>query len=143
MNSQMQGVVTVVGRTMLSMIFLTSAVAEKIPNFSEFADYTASGGVPAAPLMLVGAIVFMIAGSLSVILGFRARVGASLLLIFLLLATYFFHDFWTLEDAEQGREQMIHFMKNTALMGAMLLIVANGPGPMSLDARRDKKAQDA
>jgi putative oxidoreductase len=55
--------------------------------------------------------------------------------IFLALATYFFHDFWTLGDPQARQEQVIHFMKNLGLMGAMLLIIANGTGPMSLDRR--------
>jgi putative oxidoreductase len=85
--------------------------------------------------MLVGAIVFLIAGSLSVVLGFKARVGATLLLIFLVLATYYFHDFWDVTDPAAKQEQLIQFMKNLGLMGAMVLIIANGTGPMSLDER--------
>ena len=135
MNQLLQSLTTVLGRVMLSTIFLMSAVGNKIPKFSDVAGYMSSEGVPAAQLMLVGAIVFLIAGSLSVILGFKARIGAGLLLIFLILATCFFHDFWTLEDAAQQQEQMIQFMKNMALMGAMLLIIANGSGPLSLDKK--------
>jgi putative oxidoreductase len=94
----------------------------------------AKAGIPAPQFMLVGAIVFLIAGSLSVVLGFKARFGAGLLLVFLILATYFFHDFWTMEGQEQ-QEQTIQFMKNLGLMGAMLLLIANGSGAWSLDNR--------
>ena len=52
-------------------------------------------GIPAPQFMLVGAIVFLIAGSLSIIIGYKARFGAVLLLVFLVLATYYFHHFWT------------------------------------------------
>ena len=52
------------------------------------------------------------------------------------LATYFFHDFWTLSDPQARQEQMIQFMKNLGLMGAMLIVIANGTGPMSLDRRK-------
>lgn len=135
MNHPLQGSVTVLGRLMLSTIFLMSAVGNKIPKFHDVAGYMASEGVPSPRFMLVGAIVFLIAGSLSVILGFKARWGAGLLLIFLVLATYFFHDFWTFEDAQEQQQQMISFMKNLALMGAMLLVIANGSGPMSLDEK--------
>ena len=99
-------------------------------------------------VMLVGAIGFLLAGSLSIIVGFKARIGATLLLIFLLLATYYFHDFWTCppdtmwvlstnSDVTMPVQQieMSSFMKNLALMGAMLLIIANGSGPMSLDGK--------
>ena len=139
MNSMMQGVFTVAGRVMLATIFLMSAVGNKIPNFNDVADYVASEGVPMPQVMLFGGIVFLIAGSLSVIIGYKAKIGAGLLLVFLVLATYFFHDFWSFEDAAEKQQQMIQFMKNLALMGAMVHLIANGPGPMSLDAKSDSK----
>jgi putative oxidoreductase len=132
MQSPLKGVITVIARIMLCVIFMMSAVGNKIPNFSGVAKYMASEGVPLPQIMLAGAIVFLIVGSLSVLLGFKARIGASLLLIFLVMATYFFHDFWTMEG-EAVQQQMIQFMKNLSIMGALLFIIANGSGPMSLD----------
>ncbi len=81
------------------------------------------------------AIVFLVAGSVSLRFGYKARLGAALLLVFLALATYDFHDFWTLNDPKAQQEQMIPFLKNAALMGALLLILANGTGPFGLEAR--------
>jgi len=60
-----------------------------------------SVGVPQPRLLLVGAIVFLIIGSVSVIVGYHARIGATLLLTFLILASYFFHPFWSLEGQAQ------------------------------------------
>ncbi len=147
MPSTLHGIVTVAARVLLALIFLMSAVGNKIPKFSDVAGLMESQGVPAPQFMLAGAIVFLLVGSLSIILGFKARIGAALLLIFLVLATYFFHDFWTWpQDAmwvlssnsdvklPVAQIEMISFMKNLALMGAMLFIVANGAGPMSVDA---------
>ena len=136
MPRTVQGIVAVLGRILLCTIFLMSTVGNKIPNFQAVAGYMAREGVPAPQVLLAGAIVFLIAGSLSVILGYRARIGAGLLLVFLALATYYFHDFWTLADPQARQEQMIQFLKNLGLMGAMLLIIANGTGPLSLDERR-------
>lgn len=133
MNNTLQGIGTVLGRIMIATIFLMSAVGNKIPKFNDVAGYMASEGVPMAKLMPVGAIVFLIAGSLSIIAGYRARVGAGLLLVFLVLATYFFHDFWTFEDAAEKQLQMIAFMKNLSLMGTMVFLICNGSGAMSLD----------
>jgi len=135
MHRSLQGVVAVIGRILLSTIFLMSALGNKIPNFSAVAGSMAKEGVPAPQLMLVGAIAFLIAGSLSVVLGFKARIGAALLLVFLVLATYFYHDFWTVSDPQVKQEQIIQFMKNLSMIGAMLLIITNGTGPMSLDER--------
>ena len=130
----MQAVASLCGRLMVATIFLMSAVGNKIPNFNEVAGYMASEGVPMPQVALAGAIVFLIAGSLSVIAGFKIRFGAALLLVFLLLATHFFHDFWKFEGQEQ-QMQMIQFMKNLSLMGTMVFLMANGAGALSVDAK--------
>lgn len=130
----MQATASLLSRLMIATIFLMSAVGNKIPKFNDVAGYMASEGVPLPQVALAGAIVFLIVGSLSVIAGFKIRFGAGLLLVFLVLATYFFHDFWKFEGQEQ-QMQMIQFMKNLSLMGTMLFLMANGAGAMSLDAR--------
>ena len=119
-----------------------AAVGNKIPHFSEVAKIMESVAVPAPYFLLAGAIVFLLVGSLSVIVGYKAQVGAVLLLTFLALASYYFHPFWRLEGQAQ-QEQMIHFMKNLSMMGAMLFIVANGAGPMSVDSWRTKRSAPA
>ncbi len=156
MNPTIQGPLTVAGRVLLALIFFMSAVGNKIPQFSTVVQMVEAKGVPMPTLMVFGAIVFLVTGSLSIIAGYRARFGASLLLVFLVLATYYFHDFWSWsEDAmwvlssnpevqmPVAQIEMISFMKNLALMGAMIMIIANGPGPMSLDARMAKKQAGA
>lgn len=133
---RLRGIGTVSARIMIATIFLLSAVGNKVPNFKEVAEYMRSEGVPMPQVMLAGAIVFLVAGGLSMIAGWKARIGAGLLLVFLVLATYFFHDFWTVEDAAGKQQQMIAFMKNVSLMGIMLFLICNGTGAMSLDNRR-------
>ncbi len=128
-----RGPLTVLGRLLLSTIFLMSAVGNKIPHFGDVAKLMEKQGVPAPELLLLGAIVFLVTGSLSVILGFKARIGALLLATFLVLATYFFHPFWKY-TGEAQQEPMVQFMKNLSMFGAMLFIIANGSGPLSLDS---------
>lgn len=139
MSKSFAGPLTVLGRLLLGTIFFMAAVGNKIPHFSDVAKVMDSAGIPAPQLMLVGAIVFLLAGSLSVIAGYHARMGAILLLTFLVLATYYFHPFWKL-DGQAQQDQMIQFMKNLSIMGAMLFIVANGSGAMSLDSWLHKRA---
>src|SRR5947208_11105454 len=138
----LRGPLTVLGRLLLCTIFLLSAVGNKVPHFSDVAKVMESAGIPAPQLLLVGAIVFLVAGSLSVIAGYKARIGAALLFTFLVLASYYFHPFWRLEGQAQ-QEQMIQFMKNLSMMGAMLFVVANGSGPMSLDSWLTKRSAPA
>ena len=134
----LQGPLSLLGRIMLCAIFFTAAVANKIPQFNEVAKSMAKEGVPAPELMLTGAIAFLTIGSLCVIAGFQARIGAGLLFIFLVLATYFFHDFWNMPPA-YFENQIAHSLKNLGLAGAMIFIIANGPGAWSFDNWRRTK----
>lgn len=121
------------GRLLLSLIFITSGI-NKILNFSGTAGYMESKGMPLVPLFLTAAIVLELAGGLSLLLGFKARVGALLLIVFLIPTTLIFHNFWALEGADR-QMQMIHFMKNLAILGGLLVVFGLGPGPVSLDQK--------
>jgi putative oxidoreductase len=144
MLQAIQGPLTVLGRVLLATIFFMAAVGNKIPHFSQVAGFMESAGVPAPQLMLLGAIAFLLLGSVSILVGYKARIGAALLFTFLALASYYFHPFWKLEGQAQ-QEQMVQFMKNLSMMGAMLFLIANGSGPMSLDtwlAKRSALAEE-
>jgi len=142
----LRGLFSLLARLMIAAIFLLSAVAGKIMNFSGTVEKMAAEGVPSPTILLGGAIAFLILGSLSIVLGYKGRFGAFLLLCFLAAATYYFHDVWKLPPdtppaAQQG--EVIAFMKNLALMGTMLFLMANGTGPWSLDNRGKTAAKDA
>jgi putative oxidoreductase len=142
-SKSFQSIVSVLGRLLLVAIFLMSALGNKIPNFAGVVGYMQQHGVPFPELALAGAIAFLLVGSVLVLLGWHARLGAQLLLVFLVLATYFFHDFWNLTDPQAKQEQMIQFLKNASIMGAMLLIIANGSGAGSLESSSPQPEQAA
>lgn len=135
----MYAAIAILGRLCLTLVFLGSALGNHIPKFKTVTEYVRSEGIPLPELMHAGAIAFMLVGGLSVLFGYKARFGALLLLIFLVLAMYWIHDFWTYAEPERT-EQQIHFMKNLSMAGAMLLIIAAGSGPGSLDNRPRKPA---
>jgi len=125
------------GRILLALIFLASGL-NKISAWTQTAAYMASKGMPLVPFLLVVAILFEIGGGLSVVLGYRARLGAAALIIFLIPATLIFHNFWTYQGMEQ-QVQMIMFMKNLAIMGGLGMMIGLGAGPLSLDSRKKKE----
>ncbi len=122
------------GRILLSLIFVMSGFS-KIPGWENTLGYMASKGMPMTQFFLFMAIVIEIAGGLSLLMGYKTRVGASLLIVFLIPATLIFHNFWTLTGMEQ-QMQMIMFMKNLAIIGGLLVVAGFGPGQISLDARK-------
>ncbi len=127
-----------VGRVLLSLIFIMSGLS-KVGGWEQTAGYMASKGMPVVPLFLVGAIVIEVAGGLSVLLGLKARIGAAALIIFLIVSSLIFHNFWAYEGIEQ-QTQMAMFMKNLSIMGGLLLVIGLGAGPLSIDSR--KKASE-
>ncbi len=134
-----RGLLSLLARLMITAIFLMSAVAGKIMNFAHTATMMEGEGIPQPKIMLAGAIAFLILGSLAIVLGYKGRFGAFLLLVFLGAATYYFHDFWTLPPdtaPEKMQMEVITFLKNVSLAGTMLFLVANGTGPWSLDNRK-------
>ena len=114
-------------RILISAMFLIEGIA-KIEKYGGVEGYMEAAGVPGFLLPLV--IATEILGSLSVIVGWQTRRAALALAGFCILTAVTFHtDFGDFN-------QKIHFMKNVAIAGGFLFLVAQGPGPWSLDARR-------
>jgi putative oxidoreductase len=129
-----------IGRLLISAIFILSG-SQKIFSWSETADHMQSEGMVLVPVLLAGAIACEIAGGVSVLFGIWARFGAALLILFLIPTTLIFHDFWAYQDQEQ-RQQMIHFMKNLAIMGGLFYVFSFGAGSYAVD-RRPAEEQSA
>ena len=132
------GFLALVARVSICAIFFTSALANKIPKFSQMVDVMREKGIPFPQVALVLAITVLLVGSVSVIAGYKSKWGAAMLLAFLALATFYFHDFWNV-GSDAARMQQIMFMKNVSIGGAMLLIIVAGPGPWSIDACGESK----
>ena len=122
------------GRILLSLMFIISGWG-KITGFAGTAGYMASVGMPFPQLLLVGAIVVELGCGLMLLAGWKARLAALAMFLFIIPTTLIFHNFWA-ADAAQAQNQMIHFMKNVTIMGGMLYVMAFGAGPLSLDNRK-------
>ncbi len=126
------GTVVLLGRVFFALIFLMAG-----PNHfsSQTIAYAASQGVPVASIAVPLSGGIAILGGLSILLGFRARVGAWLIALFLVAVTPLMHKFWTVTDPMTYQMQMVMFIKNLAMLGGALLISQFGAGPWSIDSR--------
>jgi putative oxidoreductase len=115
-----------VGRFLLALLFLLSGLG-KIGAYGATAAYMSSAGVPGA--LLPAVIAVEVLGGLALVLGWKTRIAAALLAGFSLLAAVTFHN--NLAD----QIQLIMFFKNVAIAGGLLILVANGAGPLSVDRR--------
>jgi putative oxidoreductase len=125
--------ITLIGRILFALIFLMAGPSHFIKTTIAFAG---SQGVPMASILVPLSGVIALLGALSIILGFRTRIGAWLIVLFLVGVTPALHNFWAVSDPMMHQMQMVMFMKNVSMMGGALLISQFGPGPWSLDARR-------
>jgi putative oxidoreductase len=122
------------GRICFSALFLLAAPMHFTqPEIA----YAKAAGVPAANLLVPASGLLALAGALSILLGYRARIGAWLLVLFLVPVTLAMHNFWAVQDPMMGQIQMAMFMKNVSILGGALLISQLGSGPLSLDARHN------
>ena len=125
--------IVLVGRLFFALIFLMAAPS----NFTKQGiAYAASQGAPLASIGVPLMGVISLVGGLSILLGYRAKIGACLIVLFLVIVTPLMHRFWGLTDPMVAQMQMIMFMKNLSMLGGALLITQFGAGPLSLDARR-------
>lgn len=124
-----------IGRLLLSIIFLGSA-ATKIADPAGTQAYMAAFGLPMTSVLLVGAIATEMVGGLALLLGLKARWAAFVLVGFLTVATLIFHT----DLADQ--KQLLHFLKNVAIIGGLVLVIAEGTGPLALDRRGETSSAE-
>ncbi|HEV8610202.1 MAG TPA: DoxX family protein [Thermoanaerobaculia bacterium] len=126
-----------VGRAMVAAIFL-KAVPEHFQE--ETIAFVSEQGIPLAGVFVPLAGFLALAGGLSVLLGWRAKLGAWLLVAFLVPVTLLMHPFWAVTDAALAAMQEAMFYKNVAILGGALLITYFGAGPLSMDASKAEPA---
>lgn len=115
-----------VGRVFIAAIFVVSGLG-KIAGYAGTQAYMESMGVPGFMLPVV--IILEVIGGLAIIVGWQTRIAAFLLAGFTIVSAILFH-------ANFGDQmQQISFMKNIAIAGGFLFLVANGPGALALDNR--------
>lgn len=126
------GPVVLLGRLFFALIFVMAG----LNHFSgQTIAYAASQGVPLAKVAVPLSGVIAVVGGLSILLGYRAKLGAWLIALFLIGVTPMLHNFWAVTDPMMRQMQMVMFMKNLSMLGGALLISQFGPGPWSLDNR--------
>lgn len=133
--STLTGAVVFAGRLLFSFIFVFAG----LNHFShQTIGYAAAQGVPLASIAVPLSGVIAIAGGLSILLGYHARIGAWLLVLFLVAVTPM-HNFWAVKDPMMAQMQAAMFLKNLSMLGGALLISQLGAGPWSVDARRSSR----
>ena len=133
MDRTYESLAAFLGRIFLALIFVVSGVG-KITGYAGTASYMASRGLPMVEVLLPLTIAVELGGGLLLALGWKTRWAAAALFLFLVPTTLIFHQFWGI-DPKLVQMQKIHFLKNVAIMGGMLMVLAIGAGAWSVDRK--------
>jgi len=118
-------------RVLLASIFIWSGFG-KLTGFEGVISGIAAKGLPLPTVLAAFAVAMELGGGILLLIGLRARWIGLLFVIFLLVITPIYHDFWNAAgNAVMG--QKVNFMKNIAIAGGMLMVFAFGPGRYSVD----------
>lgn len=130
-HSDCRSILMFFGRLGLATIFVLAGVGKFLDPEMNL-SYMASKGLGGSPFLLYAAAVVEIMGGLLLMIGFKTRWAAILLALFLIPTTASFHDFWQVGEVEASI-QKIHFLKNLAIFGGLLYVIASGAGSWSID----------
>ncbi len=123
--------VSLPGRLLFALIFILSGFT----HFSaQTIGYAAHKGVPAAHVLVPLAGILALVGGLLIAFGLATRLGALLVIVFLVPVTLTMHDFWAVTSPSMRQMQMANFMKNVSMLGGALILFAFGAGALSIDA---------
>jgi putative oxidoreductase len=120
----MSNLAALAGRILIALMFLQSGV-EKFAHYSGTLGYMTKAGLPFPEVLLVASAVIETLGALAIIAGWKARWAALALAVWMIPVTLIFH------NPAAGQDAMIHFMKNVAITGGLLMVFAFGPGALS------------
>ncbi len=121
--------IVLLGRICYSAIFIGSGIGHFTTSAIEYARLA---GVPMAGFLVPFSGLIAVLGGISILLGYKARLGAWLIVIFLVPVTFMMHRFWVMSEDNVALIQQAMFMKNLSMLGAALLITYFGSGPLSL-----------
>lgn len=112
-----------IGRIIFGGFFISTGI-NHFKNVSYMAGYARAKGTPAPEAAVAGTGVLLVLGGLSMLLGAYPLIGIILLLIFLVGVSFQMHAFWKVTDPQARAADQINFMKNLALIGALLMFLA-------------------
>ena len=129
-----QSAVPAIGRVLLAAIFIFSGIGKALAPEGTI-GYIAASGLPFATFGLVAAVAIELGGGLMLALGIKTRLVAAALAAFSVVTALVFH------HALGDQNQLIHFMKNIAMAGGLLQVMAFGAGAVSVDALGARKVR--
>lgn len=127
-------IVSLIGRVLLGVFFILGGVS-KVGSPTIYQSYIAAVGLPLPVVAYFASMTLELVGGILLVVGFHVRIVAACFAVFCLATAAIFHN----NFADQN--QMIHFLKDIAILAGLLQVIAYGPGKLSLDHRFGQSAR--
>jgi len=134
MSNSSTSIVPLFGRILLSSVFILSGIS-KITGFASEEGYVVAKHLPLPAVALTIALLIELAGGLALLAGWFTKFTAWIVFLYMIPTTFLFHNFWAMQGMDRY-DNTIHFQKNLAIMGGLLLLAAFGAGAYSVDSAR-------
>lgn len=112
----------VIGRLVIGLYFIFNGVNHFMRD-KILSEYAHSKGVPMPTAAVMATGVLLLLGGLSMLLGLYPVFGVVILLIFFIPVSVIMHNFWAVSDPQAKMIEMVNFLKNMALVGALLMFL--------------------
>ena len=127
-----ESIAPLLGRFVLAWFYLVQAY-RYAADWTGTADLLEVKGLPGAPVFLFIGLLGITLGSISLLLGYRTRVGALTLFVITVWATVTMHDYWNLRTIAARTADYDIFARNIAITGGLLALIGMGGGPFGID----------
>ncbi|RQH05416.1 DoxX family protein [Paraburkholderia dinghuensis] len=124
-----------IARLALAVLFLWGG-AMKLLGYAGFISYLQTKGVPYVHIAAPIAVAVELLGGIALVIGARTRIVGLLLAGYVIVTAIFGHDFWNIADVALQHDAVVHFWKNVAIAGGLLLLAVTGAGRASIDGMR-------
>lgn len=127
----MKDIFELMGRIFIAFVFIYEALDALVFFEKTKSTMTAYGVSWHQDVVLISLITILILGGFLVLIGYYASFGSVLLLLYWLPYTLIVYSFWD-DPVELKRLHALYFMRNLALCGGLMLLLANGAGKYSI-----------
>lgn len=127
----MKDIADLLGRIFISLIFIYEVIDSIVFYDNTKATMTDYGLTWQQDIILIAAISLLVLGATLVLIGYLSRLGATFLLIYYIVFTFYVYSFWNDPEAVK-RLNALYFMRNLAVCGGLLILMANGAGKYSV-----------
>jgi len=122
----MTNIIDLVGRIFISVLFFINGIF-KINNYEGTIEWMDGYGLPG--IMIIPAIIIEIVAPILIVIGYKTKIAAALLFLFCISTAFIFHNDFS------DQMQLTAFLKNIALAGGFMFLIANGARAYSLDKK--------